>query len=189
MSETRENYLVIPSRTKTVEYQTVDLTPLGFDWCDMGLRAIGEPTFEQWEQVGILLRLEHAQLSRRATKVQFALGDWLNYGERAWGDEIWNVLDASQYAYETIRNFKSVADRIPPSLRNDALSYQHHVAVAPLETPEQRGAWLERAERDQLSAAALREQVQAKRGVPPSTLIVCPHCQSTFDISEAKRAK
>lgn len=173
--------LITPSQTKTVEYQTVDLTPYGFDWCDMGLRVIGAPTFQQWEQVGILLRLEHAQLSRLATKVQFAIGDWLNYGERAYGEKYAQALTETDYAQGTLQNFAYVARKVTPSLRRETLTYKHHAVVAPLDPPAQ-SAWLEKAESGEWSANALSEKVQAEQGNPPPHAITCPECGAMFSV-------
>jgi hypothetical protein len=139
-----------------------------------------EITLEDWAACEPYLRGEMRLLSRRMTWIQFALGDWLNYGEAHFGEtEIWNVLDPHNYDPGTLNNFKSVARRVHPSRRNENLTYYHHAAVAGL-LPDEQAEWLNVAERDNLGSAALREQVRAEQGKTPSGEIECPNCHTRF---------
>lgn len=158
----------------------LDLTAYGFNLNGSGLVPLREVSIKEWDACGKVLKAEFTEVSRRATKLQFAIGDWLLYGENHYGDEIWNYLDTGDYEYETVQNFKYVARNVPQSLRNDALSYQHHVAVAPLESREKQKEWLEKAEKGNMSARAMGEQVRAERGIAPKSEVQCPNCGSRF---------
>jgi hypothetical protein len=81
-----------------------------------------------------------------------------------------------------------VASRFDLSLRNDRLSWSHHVLLAPLEPDEQR-RWLRRAGEERLSVADLRLELRALREGDRSSpgedsavigdrgdVAVCPHC-------------
>ncbi len=179
---TETKYLVAPL---TVEILTapddLDLSGYGFELTATGLLPTMEPTFKMWQSCGMVLQQEWNEVSRRATKLQFALGDWLNYGEKHYGDDIWNYLDPKDYAYETIRNFMSVARSVAASRRRDGLSFSHHVAVAPL-SPEMQNVLLFAAENEHLTVAAITERAHVSRGLPPRDphTVTCPECGAMF---------
>lgn len=181
------NLTVAPVAT-ILEPTELDLTSLGFDLAPMGLVPIAEPTIQEWNTCGSALKSEWQHVSKRATLIQFAIGDWLNYGVDHWGDEIWNYLDPTDYAESTLKNFQSIARNVPLSRRNENLSYKHHSVVAKLSGHEQ-AEWLSKAERENLSANALYEQVNAEKAIAPSSMYQCPNCDSIFEITELKRVK
>lgn len=123
----------------------------GFQFTPMGLIVGWNPSFEQWEAVGEKLR----QIERA---VQFWIGDWLNYGEKRWGDKFAQAIDEIGYTSGSLANMKWVSGRVDFSSRNDNLTYAHHVTVAPLPTEQQR-EWLDFAEQNDLSARKLRELI------------------------------
>ena len=95
-----------------------------------GLTPVGKPTFEEWQQVG--------QFIQEAEKsVQFWIGDWLNFGEKAWGKKYKEALEKTGLDYQTLRNYKWVSSSVPLSLRRDTLSFHHHAEVASLATEQQ----------------------------------------------------
>lgn len=65
----------------------------------------------------------------------FRIGDALVAGESKLGEEVWQHV-GSDYAQETLRNAKWVAERIPLARRR-ALPFSYHQAVASLEPVEQ----------------------------------------------------
>lgn len=159
-----------------------DLSPYHFSLTPTGLITNAEPTFQQWQECGFMLRVWFSQLLSRATQIQFAIGDWLIYGEQHYGEMYAQALSETDYDYGTLRNFKYVANNVPLSLRHDNLTFEHHRAVAPLESDQQAG-WLDRAERDNLSAKQLAEHVGASRGrMPKSQTVTCPSCGVIFEV-------
>jgi len=62
--------------------------------------------------------------------MQWWLGDWLNYGERQYGEMYSQAIEEVNLDYGTLRNFKYVSSRIELSRRRDKLSWFHHREVA-----------------------------------------------------------
>lgn len=123
-----------------------------FKFLPTGLVVAGEPDYEAWELIG-------RQLGYIQGAVHWWIGDWLNYGERAYGETYAQAMEETGFEYGTLANDKYVANVIGLSSRNESLSFKHHVAVAPLE-PEQQKEWLDRAEEEDLSARELRHQIK-----------------------------
>lgn len=110
-----------------------------------------EIPIEIWLQLGEYLKLMDKS-------VHWWLGDLLNYGEQNYGEMYTQVLDESDYAYQTLRDDKWVASKIELSLRKDNLSFSHHVRVADLD-PEDQKYWLDKAEEENLSVRELRKEI------------------------------
>ena len=120
---------------------------------------------------------------------QWWIGDWVRYGTAKWGEKYAEAARVTGYDIASLRNMAWVASRFDLSLRNDKLTWSHHVLLAPLEPDEQR-KWLLRASEERLSVADLRLELRALRGGEdrkPSEgvggaerehdeVFVCPHC-------------
>lgn len=117
---------------------------------------------------------------------QWWIGDWVRYGTARWGEKYAEAARVTGYDIASLRNMAWVASRFDLSLRNDKLTWSHHVLLAPLEADEQR-AWLRRASEERLSVADLRLELRAlrdgggRRARRPSVegdgeLERCPHC-------------
>lgn len=120
-----------------------------------GLQIPDGISFNTWSGMGRkLLGLSNA--------CAWSLGDWVIYGERAYGQRYRVALDTTALEYQTLRNYAWVARRFDLSRRRDTLSFQHHAEVASLAEPEQE-LWLTRAERARWSRNELRRRVQAAR--------------------------
>lgn len=103
----------------------------GFRIRDNGLEVFGNPTYEQWYAFGI-------GLSRDYSRIQWAIGDWINEGEKRYGEMYAQALDSHIYNYGTLRNYASIAARIPKEVRNSKLRFHQSKYVAPLEPDEQK---------------------------------------------------
>jgi hypothetical protein len=112
-------------------------------------------SFRDWAAVG--RRLSH--VSSRAT---WALGDWLLFGERAYGTRYRTAVEATNLDYQTLRNYAWVAGSFAPHRRRPELSFQHHAELAALPEIEQ-DLWLNRAVGEGWSRNELRRRVRAKR--------------------------
>lgn len=111
--------------------------------------------FEQWAEVGRrLASLAHASA--------WLLGDWLVYGEHAYGRRYARALEATRFDYQTLRNYAWVARAFEPSRRHPGLSFGHHAEVAALPEPAQ-DLWLRRAEVGHWSRGELRRRMRAAR--------------------------
>ena len=111
--------------------------------------------FQAWVGVG-------RRISEITNASSWWLGDWIVYGQHAYGRRYTLALEATSLDYQTLRNYAWVARRFEPSRRRVALSLQHHAEVAPLPEPDQ-DLWLRRAERFGWSRNQLRKRLAQER--------------------------
>ena len=108
-------------------------------------------SFEKWERVGETLRTIESG-------VQWWLGDWLNYGERAYGEKYAQAVDESQA--HTWRQYAWVASRFETSVRTDKVSFGVHERLAGVLDVAERHALLQRAAKEEWTVAQARETVR-----------------------------
>ncbi|MEV0700912.1 LmbU family transcriptional regulator [Saccharopolyspora sp. NPDC050389] len=125
----------------------------------VGLRFPRRLDFADWERAG-------RRLTRIVDSSAWCLGDWAVYGKEYYPDRYARAVEATGLDYGTLRNYASVARRVPLSRRRDALSFQHHAEVAALPADEQE-AWLEKAEKKGWSRNQLRHQLRLSRSRQP----------------------
>jgi hypothetical protein len=119
---------------------------------------------------------------------QWWIGDWVRYGTARWGEKYAEAARVTGYDTASLRNMAWVASRFDLSLRNDKLTWSHHVLLAPFDAAAQR-EWLRRAIDERLSVSDLRLELRALRNGDrkPSEggkaaagnrgdAGVCPHC-------------
>ena len=149
-------------------------------------------SFEEWSALA-------PQLGTAVKSMAFVIGDWLVYGEDHFtpGSGKATTAPRSQIPAErfelvrsatgidagTLRNYAYVSRRVPISLRNEALSWEHHKTVAKLAAPAQQH-WLSVAasSSEKISSRRLRESIVRNRLVaveemaaPPSEQGVANH--------------
>src|SRR5215213_6150191 len=90
-----------------------------------GMTPLGCPTYADWETVGRFISQTHNACT-------LWLGDWINYGERSFGEKYLPALARTGLDYGTLRNAAYTARNINLSDRSDKLSYKHHELVASL---------------------------------------------------------
>lgn len=139
-----------------------------------GLEIHDHLSFEEWASLAPLL-------NEAARGVAFVIGDWLLYG-----NDRFDRNDASQSVntrvrhedYEaavhltgldrtTLQTYAHVARKVPPSLRNKDLSWEHHKIVAKLPQADQQ-LWLGMAAEslangEPISTRRLRRSISAGR--------------------------
>lgn len=125
---------------------------------DVGLAGLPDPesgeeglTFEAWEYIGMTL----GKLTRA---MQWAIGDWLMYGEHLYGEKYAQASDITGYSYSSLNTYQAVCQRIEPKYRRVALTFAHHQVVAYLE-PDDREHWLDFAEQKGWSVQELKANV------------------------------
>jgi len=91
------------------------------------------------------------------------LGDALNYGEMRWKETYAQYVDITGLRVELLRDYKWVMGRVPKAIRRENLYYGHYKAVAPLSTIEERAAWLDWADKNNVSTTELREAIKLTR--------------------------
>jgi hypothetical protein len=125
-----------------------------------------DPTtpYAQWEALGTML-------GRLSASSCWLIGDWVEFGERVYGEKYAQAVEETGLAPQTLMNYASVARRVPPPRRRASLPYSYHAVVAPLE-PDEQDAWLTKAELDGMSRRALQAAVKGE----PAERETCPTC-------------
>jgi hypothetical protein len=120
-----------------------------------GLQLRDGMRFEEWVALG-------THIERISSASAWWTGDWLLYGEHAYGTRYQSALAHTRLGYQTLRNYAWVAQRFEMSRRRDSLSFGHHAELAALAEADQE-IWLQRAERRCWSRNQLRRQLAATR--------------------------
>lgn len=92
-------------------------------------------SYESWAARG--LELMHAH-----NRTCWELGDWLNEGERKWGETYAQAHDATLISYQTLANYSWVTREYPADTDarqyKDDLSFSHHKVALGLPNPADR---------------------------------------------------
>jgi hypothetical protein len=120
-------------------------------------------TKSEWLEVG-----RTCALIERASR--WWIGDFLNYGERAYGDTYQEAMDLFDLEYGTLANAKWIASEFEFSCRHENLKFEHHYVVASLE-PDVREYWLDRAANavPSWSVRELKARIKATKTKPLPT--------------------
>jgi len=118
-----------------------------------------ELTFEEWTAIGNTLQQVGASLN-------WWIGDWLNYGERKWGEMYAQAVEVTGWDYQRLADTKYVALHVEFSFRNENLSWTHHRHVASL-PPEEQAEWLELAAANGWRSGQLKDAIKASKQLPP----------------------
>lgn len=95
-------------------------------------------SYDRWESLGAMF----GSLHRSAC---WLIGDWLNFGERVYGETYAQGAEATGLSPDTLMHYSWVARQIPPERRNPFVPFSSHRIVAALEPAEQE-LWLKRVE-------------------------------------------
>jgi hypothetical protein len=109
--------------------------------------------FEQWQQVGFTLK-------RINRAWRWWVGDWIAYGERAYGEMYSQAIEETGIGYGQLAQIVHVAKRVEPDMRREGLSWSTHASVARLER-DAAIAVLDKAETEGLSRQEVRSAVKA----------------------------
>src|SRR5215831_479476 len=130
---------------------------------ETGLCLPEQLSFEDWlETGGWLARVEHTY--------RWCIGDWLNYGDRAYGEKYHDGLHMFDLDYGSLRDCAWVAANIELSRRRDKLSWSHHREIADL-LPDEQDAWLDRAEAGHWSRQELRKRIRGLKALAEADLL------------------
>lgn len=108
--------------------------------------------YQDWERVG-------QQLAGVVSSSSWWLGDWLVFGRKHYEDRYQRGAKVAGLSYQTLRNYASIAGRVPPEQRRPRLSFQHHAEVAALPDDE-RGRWLSLADEHGWSVKEFRRRIR-----------------------------
>jgi len=155
----------------------IALTHLGMD--------VSEPlSHDEWREIGL-------RLGRAMRSAAFVIGDWLVYGEgRAAQGTFWSDIPAqdsiTKQVYDeaaeltgmdwaTLQNYAYVSRKIPRSLRNGHLSWEHHKKIARIKDDQEKTRWLKLAAENGISGKPvstrrLARSIEAGRLLTPAEM-------------------
>jgi hypothetical protein len=150
-----------------------------------GVFATHEPEFEEWQEATEwCLRVQEAS--------PFWAGDLVEYGESRFSEKFSQVLEATAYAVQTVRNAAVVARAIPPERRVAGVPFSHHAEVASL-PPEQQDQLLARCENDGLTREKLRALVSQRKSEASGTqveytvVVTCSNADAQIALADRLR--
>lgn len=111
--------------------------------------------FDEWNELG-------QKLAPIGKSIGFIIGDWINYGQKNYGEKYEEALISTGIPYQTLRNYTYVAGRVSLSCRQDKLGFEHHAIVAKLK-PDEQEHWLEMTKDHGLSVRRLRKSINFGR--------------------------
>lgn len=118
--------------------------------------------WNEWVEVGRAL----AEVARRTehirSRVSWAIGQWLLYGEHAYGEKFAQAASELGLEPHTLQNMQWVVERFGGAPSHPSLGFWHHAEVAAL-PPEDREAILKVAEAERLSRSQVRELARDAR--------------------------
>jgi hypothetical protein len=119
---------------------------------EISLDLPADMTYERYEALG-------AALGRAHRTVAWMLADWINFGERAYGEKYAQAVEVTNLRPETLMNYASVARKVPRERRRVELPFGVHAEVASLE-PSEQVEWLEKAVVNEWKREDLREHLR-----------------------------
>lgn len=128
----------------------------------VGLKLDENLTFDEWKGIGL-------QLQTMQGSIGFWIGDWLNFGEKHYGETYTQAVEATGAEVQTLMNYKWVAKTIETSRRRDNLSFSahHEIASAPVDKQDEL---LQEAVTENLSSRDIREKVKEIKKLPTPPL-------------------
>ncbi len=124
-----------------------------------GMTVVGRPSFEAWQQCAVPLRQVEAG-------VQWWIGDWLNFGKRAYGEKYRQAMEVFGLKLQTLANYASVSKAFKKtSRRREVVTWSKHASVAGLKTEKEQDRLLSITVKEKLTDAQVRKAVRrVKRG-------------------------
>ena len=111
--------------------------------------------YPEWEKIGKTL-----QGIGRA--MPWWVGDWIRFGETAYGEKHAQAISETGLDYQTLANYAWVCGKIEFSRRRENLSFRTHAEVARFE-PEEQNKWLDKTEKEEWGSNELREEIRNKK--------------------------
>lgn len=102
--------------------------------------------------------------------VRYWLGDLMNLTETLFQEEASQYIDASYLSEQEVKDYRRVAEKVAPTTRAHAPSWEHARAVCHL-LKEEQVEWLDKARGEDWSARKLSSEVQAAAAVKGKTVM------------------
>ncbi len=124
-----------------------------------GLKVPQGLEFDAWAQAG-------QTLGKFYRGLQWAIGDWVNYGEATFGERSSQYLDELGFEEGYLSNLSYVASRFPLERRHAGVAWSMHQAVAALEHVE-ADRWLSMAEAKKWTREEFRDALKEAGVIKP----------------------
>lgn len=137
---------------KVVAISPGPLEASGFTLTPTGLVIDPSVTYEEWEVYG-------RRLAIAERGIQWAIGDWIRHGEKAYGDKYTQAIELCGLKRQTLANYAFVAGAIETYRRRDIVDFSTHAEVASLPVAEQEKI-LSRAAKEDTPRHSVRKEVR-----------------------------
>lgn len=141
------------------------------------LEVFGVPTFPEWQEFGDTLR-------RIAKGHQWWWGDWLLFGEGAYGERFSQALEATGWEAKTIMQYARVCRDVPAAERSEDVPFSHYAnGLSALGAPE-RAEWVALITTEDLTQQQFVRSLRASRGTPEKPVVfwVVVSCTDEADL-------
>ena len=115
-------------------------------------KAAPDMTYEEWEKIG-------QRFQQINGSINWWLGDWLNEGERRYGETYSQAVELTGHKIDHLIKCKQVAGSVKSWTRVQLLSWTHHRYIAHLPESEQ-AMWLNHAADHGLSSRDLKKALE-----------------------------
>jgi len=135
-----------------IEYKAGELASQKVHFEKNGLvidEGVSQP---EWEEIGTFLR-------QAEKSVQWWIGDWINFGEKKYGELYTQALEETDYNQRSLSYMKAISERFDLSRRFHNLTWSYYIEVLYLDEPKQ-DYWLNYAETNGLSTRQLKAAIR-----------------------------
>src|SRR5215203_5133370 len=158
------------------------LDELPGQFTETGWQPERDVTFESWERG--LGRLLHGEKLRREQldTLRWALGDWINYGEKRYGEKYAQAIEGMHYEPGTLANIAWITRNIPRDQRKADVPFFSHAPVASVDDPVARQSVLDTAARDKLTRHEIAQEADAAKKNTGQTITNYDGEQTTTEV-------
>lgn len=147
---------------------------------DVGWIPPAAMTYDEWARQG--------QAFQAMSKLlPYAIGDWLNAGESAFGELYAQAIEWTGNDIETLQQYKWVTSRFPPERRwppSTGITFTHLRLVAKL-PPDEADAWLKLAHAEGLSTRELIDRIKKAPDGKPEPIIIPAKLSKEATVNDA----
>lgn len=136
--------------------------------------------YDEWYEIG-------RTLAGIRQAVQWAIGDWIRFGEAHYGEKYSQGIDLFDLSYERLRNITGTVDafdNVPRAVHlRERVPFAVFEELAPIarSAPEEAEKWLLRAEAESLTRDDIRAALRPSETVKKlERMVQCPHCGGEF---------
>ena len=114
-------------------------------------------TWTEWQELGLVV-------GSTVSAGPWLVADWVNYGEKAYGERYTQALDVTGLSPDRLRTYAWIGNRYSYSRRRSALSFEVHRELAYIHDDVEQDAALDMAEREGMGSREVREWKREERG-------------------------